>query len=256
VFSDVHANRDALEAVLDVGQRACAGLVCLGDLTGYGPDTEECVRIIRGLSSTFDPCIILGGNHDAVLSGKIPLEWFNRSAQSSVRRTKKKLSNDSLNWISSLPDSLDLETVIPFSRAMISHGSPLEPLTGYLFGGDETDEALAWLGRKNIEVCFTGHTHQTAVFSTRSDLGILYPVPGTSISLEGSIPVIVNPGSTGFPRSFNGSHSAEVPGEGTSVSEASFPAYYAVWDTDSKTVNFCEARYDRRPMEKRLDSMF
>ena len=89
VVSDIHANLDAIEAVFGAEAGTCTGLFCLGDITGYGPDPEECVRAVRRARSTFDPYIVLSGNHDAAISDKIPAEWFNKGAQFSVAYAKK-----------------------------------------------------------------------------------------------------------------------------------------------------------------------
>ena len=40
LISDIHANLDGLEAVLDAETSKCRGVICLGDITGYGPDPE------------------------------------------------------------------------------------------------------------------------------------------------------------------------------------------------------------------------
>ena len=49
VCSDVHANLEALQAVLsDADARGGFEEVwVLGDLVGYGPDPEACVRLLR-----------------------------------------------------------------------------------------------------------------------------------------------------------------------------------------------------------------
>jgi hypothetical protein len=137
-----------------------------------------------------------------------------------------------------------------------SHGSPLEPLTGYLWGTAETTAALSWLGKRDLRLCFCGHTHEAAVFSGMPKNRIMYPVPGEVVDVAGDARIarIINPGSTGFPRSFNGARTADMPGDALPVSESSFPAYYAVWDTMENTVTFRDARYDRRPVEDRIDA--
>ncbi|MEY3368859.1 MAG: hypothetical protein RI973_2014 [Bacteroidota bacterium] len=65
VFSDIHGNLPALEAML-----AHAGpadqYICLGDVVNYGPWGEECVHKVLGLPN----CIWLEGNHETYfLSG-------------------------------------------------------------------------------------------------------------------------------------------------------------------------------------------
>lgn len=253
VVSDIHANLDAIEAVLDRGAPSCEGFVCLGDITGYGPDPEECVRLVRSLESSFDPCRIIAGNHDAALSGKIPAEWFNKGAQFTLKYSKKALSSPSLEWLSRLSPSMDFSPSVH-----LSHGSPVEPLTGYLWGGLETVIALSWIADREQSLCFCGHTHEASIFSAREGESladhIRYPEPGTLVSVA-SGPVIVNPGSTGFPRSFNGGRTPDMEGSSEPITEACFPAYYAVWDTEGNTVEFRDVRYDRRPVEDRIDRM-
>ena len=60
IFSDVHANLEALEAVLaDARDNKCTHFVCLGDVVGYNANPHECVDRIREMD-----CPIVKGNHD------------------------------------------------------------------------------------------------------------------------------------------------------------------------------------------------
>jgi diadenosine tetraphosphatase ApaH/serine/threonine PP2A family protein phosphatase len=248
VVSDIHANADALGAVLRAEADSCAGFFCLGDIVGYGPDPSECVGTLRRADRTFEPCVILGGNHEGGLSGKIPEDWFNANAKKSVRRLKRDISDDDRGWLSALPPTYDFGEGV-----LLSHASPVEPLTGYLFGGFETDIALSFLVDSGVRLCFCGHTHDASAFGFVPSGFPRFPPPGSVLALgDTARPVIVNPGSVGFPRSFNGGRTADMPGSGEPISEASFPAYYAVWDTGAGTVTYKDARYDRRPVEKKI----
>ena len=43
LISDIHANIDALEAVIaDIQSLPCKAILCLGDVIGYGPEPAEC----------------------------------------------------------------------------------------------------------------------------------------------------------------------------------------------------------------------
>ena len=64
IISDIHANRTALEAVLDDAGTVDA-VWCLGDLVGYGPDPNECIETVRRLPNLVCPI----GNHDAAALG-------------------------------------------------------------------------------------------------------------------------------------------------------------------------------------------
>lgn len=265
VVSDIHATLDALEAVLSAEAGLCEGLFCLGDTIGYGPDPGECVAAIHAAERSFSATVILGGNHEAGLAGRLPLDWFNDHARRSVRHARSVLSPEDVAWLSGLPSSVRFN-----SGVVLSHGSPVSPTTGYLFGGSETDDALSYLEEVGARLCFCGHTHDASAFGALPSGFTRFPHPGATLRLGGddaprgeSAPawpspaaVILNPGSVGFPRSFNGGRTEDMPGDSEPISERSFPAYYAVWDTEGMEaagmVSFREVRYDRRPVERRI----
>ncbi|WP_053205588.1 metallophosphoesterase family protein [Jiangella muralis] len=60
VFSDVHGNLPALELMLEHAGHA-DGYVCLGDVVGYGPWSNECVDLVTALPNL----VYLEGNHEA-----------------------------------------------------------------------------------------------------------------------------------------------------------------------------------------------
>ena len=70
LLSDVHANLEALEAVLAVAaERRVGRILCLGDVVGYGASPNECLNLIREHSE-----MVLLGNHDsAALRPREPL---------------------------------------------------------------------------------------------------------------------------------------------------------------------------------------
>ena len=72
IFSDVHANLTALDAVLaDAEGRRPDAYLCLGDVVGYGPDPNECVARVRALGAE-----TVAGNHDRAAVGDVDLETF------------------------------------------------------------------------------------------------------------------------------------------------------------------------------------
>src|SRR5579864_3032592 len=64
IVSDIHANREALEAVLAHAHGDYDRIVCLGDLAGYGADPNFTVEWARANVSA-----IVRGNHDRVCAG-------------------------------------------------------------------------------------------------------------------------------------------------------------------------------------------
>lgn len=65
IMSDIHGNLEAFKAaVSDARKRGCGMMVCLGDLTGYGDQSRECVDFAM---KTMDVCLM--GNHDKIVPG-------------------------------------------------------------------------------------------------------------------------------------------------------------------------------------------
>jgi hypothetical protein len=63
IFSDAHANLEALRAVLaDAGRQGVVGVYNLGDTTGYGPNPIECLDL-----SMLLPVVLLGNNDQGIL---------------------------------------------------------------------------------------------------------------------------------------------------------------------------------------------
>lgn len=187
VLSDIHANRPALEAVLqDAGSFDV--IWCLGDLVGYGPDPNECVERIQ----EFDP-VCLAGNHDWAALGKLGLDDFNVDARMASRWTRETLTPQALEYLTNLPTNLVEEGYT------LTHGSPREPVWEYLL-----DASIATInfGYFETDICFVGHTHIPLLFVLNDERGRCYPItPPFSGPIQlGPHRMIVNPGSVGQPR--------------------------------------------------------
>ena len=86
IFGDIHANLEALQAVLaDAEERGCTHYACLGDVVGYNANPHECVEIIRELD-----CPVVKGNHDEQASVSSDLEGFNPLAEEAINWTRRK----------------------------------------------------------------------------------------------------------------------------------------------------------------------
>ena len=88
IFSDVHANLEALDAVLtDARDNKCTHFVCLGDVVGYNANPHECVDRIREMD-----CPIVKGNHDEQASLVESSRDFNEMAEAAILWTRDHLS--------------------------------------------------------------------------------------------------------------------------------------------------------------------
>lgn len=155
IFSDIHANLEALEAVLAkideiAKEEPIDQIWFLGDLVGYGPDPNECIVTLRARTD-----VIIAGNHDWAAVGKIDLEDFSAAARISAEWTAKQLTEEHRSFLSDLPERLDIDD------CTLVHGSPYGPLWEYL-----TSEILAERSFKHFSsrFCFVGHTHVPIIF--------------------------------------------------------------------------------------------
>lgn len=189
VFSDVHANMEALEAVLaDAGRRSPDAYVCLGDIVGYGPDPNECVARVQDLGAS-----AIAGNHDRAAAGLFATEAFSPLARAAIEWTARVLTAEHRAFLAALPERLE-------SRAFLAvHGSPRDPVEEYLL---TLPQALAIFIESDFEVCLVGHTHIPALF-VRSRNGHIRAqdlTPETPVRLAPTSRYIINGGSVGQPR--------------------------------------------------------
>lgn len=100
ILTDIHANREAFEAVLaDVALRGSDRIGILGDVVGYGPDPAWCTDRVRELVATGAFCI--KGNHDSAISNKS--EHLNVTALRAINWTRQLLSPDQTEFLAGLP---------------------------------------------------------------------------------------------------------------------------------------------------------
>ena len=196
ILSDIHANLEALNAVLaDAERQMWDRCLVLGDLVGYGADPDPVMDRLRELA----PDQIIRGNHDKVVSGVTDGEEFNSMALASARWTRTVIRDDNRQWLEDLPQGPQAASTDP--GVLLSHGSPLDE-EAYILGIDD-----AWMAfqQSSFRCCLFGHTHYPVVIELRDDdLDILLPGrEGGTIRMDASRRYLVNPGSIGQPRDGN-----------------------------------------------------
>lgn len=164
LISDVHANKPALEAVLE-DMPAVDEIVHAGDVVGYGPYP-------RGVIELFDEHDVtsIQGNHDRAVLGDFH-DNFHEIPKAVALWTADRLDADEKAYIDSLPLELELYD----GRVRVAHGAPDKPNT-YTYPENFRADLL---GSENVLVL--GHTHMQA--KSEFDSG-----------------TVVNPGSVGLPR--------------------------------------------------------
>jgi len=168
LLADIHGNLPALEAVLaHPAYRTAERAFCLGDVVGYYPAPRECAALLRreGIETIL-------GNHDAAYLEGRPCR-DNPVGRASQRLMQKLIDQPTRDFLASLPGQLtvDMEGV----RLWLIHGSPADPLEGYLNPADPIEIP------SQVDVLAMGHTHRQ--FARRI---------GQALA--------INPGSVGQPR--------------------------------------------------------
>ncbi|HKC57766.1 MAG TPA: metallophosphoesterase, partial [Vicinamibacterales bacterium] len=151
VISDIHANLEALDAVLAAAGPYDHALV-LGDLVGYGADPNAVIDRVRALPSA----TLIRGNHDKVGAGLENTDGFNYLARHAIEWTANALTPDHHDWLAALPQG----PVVVDDLVEICHGTPFDEDV-YIF--DDLD-AMRALHVARRPLCLFGHTHVVAAF--------------------------------------------------------------------------------------------
>lgn len=192
VLSDVHANLQALDAVLaETGTLDVDGFVVCGDLVGYGADPGPVLERLFELPLRS----MVAGNHDLAAVGRFSLEWFNEVAAEAIRWTVGELAPH-------LADALrGLEAKERSTEGLVVHGSVVEPASEYLMP-DEEDAAARSFDAEGFDRCFFGHTHLPTVFVRAADGAVRGRLmrEGDRLELDPGVRYLLNAGSVGQPR--------------------------------------------------------
>jgi predicted phosphodiesterase len=155
IMSDVHGNLEALSAAMDIfSENMVEDIYCLGDTVGYGPNPSECIEIVRRRTRKS-----VLGNHDAAIIGKEDPHRFNRYALISNIWTGENLTDDDKDWLLGLPLTMSTE-----SNCFMVHSAPYNPgAFNYILS---PRDAMLEFGEFDERICFIGHSHKPAVFSS------------------------------------------------------------------------------------------
>jgi predicted phosphodiesterase len=187
IFSDVHSNLEALQAFFEVVEEMPHDkLVCLGDLVGYGADPNLVLELVREKTD-----ILLAGNHDYAVCGKIKTTTFNSYAYHAALWTRKVLIYEKKKFLHSLPIYLENDGITWV------HSSPFEPEKWHYL--TSTKDAIKNFDVLKTNLAFMGHTHSPLVIEeTEKDRARI--IKGSSIKLSEDLRYLINVGSLGQPR--------------------------------------------------------
>ncbi len=186
ILSDIHGNRPALEAVVaEMDKLSVKRMLVLGDVVGYGPFPNDCLRMVAKAE------VCLQGNHEAGVIGALGERWFNDAAWGAIEWTRKKLTHADRELISTWRPTGQHEGI------QLAHAS-LNPdaVFDYLL----TTRALkAHFAVQKAALCFVGHTHVPEFWTEGREDSVPLPKSGV-YRLEAGRKTVINVGSVGLPR--------------------------------------------------------
>jgi diadenosine tetraphosphatase ApaH/serine/threonine PP2A family protein phosphatase len=214
IFSDVHSNLPALQAVEKAYEsERIDKFICLGDTVGYGARPEECSEIVRKMAA-----ITILGNHDAAVAGRMDYSYYYDAARNALDIHLTWLSPASLEWLRSLPYE-HKEQDLSFC-----HGSPLNLQEfEYIFSIEQAQQLLCCL-EDMARVTFIGHSHLCKAFALSPQS--VHEVVATQFIIRENYRYIISVGSVGQPRDYDNR------------------ASYTIFDTDEMSFEFKRVEYD------------
>lgn len=219
IFSDIHANLEALEAVLqDAEECRCTHFVCLGDVVGYNANPQECVARIRELD-----CPTVKGNHDEQASLTESSRDFNELAERAIDWTREHLGEEDKEWLRGLPFQ---RQVRDFTIVHATLDSPER--WRYVFNNLDATASFPY---QHTTICFFGHTHVPMAF-IRDEA--VQRVRVDELSIDMTKKYFINTGSVGQPR------------------DGDWRAAYCVYDVEKNMVEQRRVEYDLETTQKKI----
>lgn len=188
ILGDIHANLEALEAVIaEMERQKVQKYISVGDLVGYGANPRECIDRVRGVEA-----VVVAGNHDFAAVDKLNIDFFNTYARESALWTRSTLRDKDKDFIKNLKliEYCDDFTVV--------HSTLYMP---ELFEYIQTSyDAHLSFEQQTTPLSFLGHSHVPVNFFKRKNVSFNME---TEVKLEDGVKAMINVGSIGQPRDEN-----------------------------------------------------
>jgi diadenosine tetraphosphatase ApaH/serine/threonine PP2A family protein phosphatase len=218
LFSDIHGNREALDACLaHAARQRVDRFAFLGDLVGYGADPRYIVE--RVAQEVERGAVAVLGNHDQAAALGVT-EGMNDYARAAIEWTHRELDPASSDFIKKLPMS------IAEDDRLFVHSEASSPTSWiYITDAPSAERSLRSTGAR-ITVC--GHVHRPQLYhmsATKPPVFFL-PQSATPIPLVGNRKWLAVLGAVGQPRDQNPA------------------AAYAILDTEKNEITYLRAAYN------------
>jgi diadenosine tetraphosphatase ApaH/serine/threonine PP2A family protein phosphatase len=227
IFSDTHANVEALTAVLGAFEREQPGIdkfVCLGDTVGYGASPNECADLVRKVAA-----FTILGNHDAAVAGRMDYSYYYDAARQALDLHASMLTPENMAWLKTLPYE------VRDGHISFCHGSPVNiEEFDYIFAPEQAARCLPEWDRL-ADVTFIGHSHLCKSFALSPN--DVHEVVAQKFELRPGLKYIISVGSVGQPRDYDNR------------------ASYTIYDSDARVFEFKRVAYDIDSAAQKIFSM-
>ena len=224
VLSDIHANWEALQAVLRDAEGLYEEICCLGDVVGYGADPNAVTEWVRENVPR-----VIRGNHDKACCGLGDLSLFNPVARAAAEWTLPALTSENHDYLRGLAQG-----PMEVDGFLMVHGSVLDE-DDYLI---EPTDALPQFEPAGGSLVFFGHTHVQGGFlhwDADDEFDLQEPpLEGKQLRYTEGKRHLLNPGSVGQPR------------------DAVWQAGYALYDSDERLIDFRRCAYDIAASQQKI----
>lgn len=226
ILSDIHANSEALDAVLaHMEPRRVDAVWFLGDAVGYGGDPEHVLDWMAGAELPG----AVRGNHDKVVGGLEEPDTFSPIARDAALRTRDLISPQARERLRQLPRGPALVT----DDVGLCHGSWTDE-DYYIFA---PSDAHATFQHMDCSTLFFGHTHRACIYAQYNGGTVELPYDsGAEVILRDDARYLVNPGSVGQPR------------------DRDPRAGYALFDPDERRLALFRVPYDVQAAQTKIVS--
>lgn len=194
VFSDIHGNLSALNAVIkdfEARNYQPDSIALLGDIINYGMRPNEVVERLKELSTKYRIVVHLFGNHEKALIDGDTSHFSTERGKEVLDFTRNRLTQDSLAYIKGLTREGFAEKGIGGKSILFVHGSMVDPFWGKLNPETAGDSQYS-----RYDYVISGHSHIPQLFEN------FYPAENPDYRNKKRT-VFLNPGSVGQPRNHN-----------------------------------------------------
>ncbi len=219
IFSDIHSNLEALDAVCaDAETAGCDHFVCLGDIVGYNASPHECVERIQQMD-----CPTVKGNHDEQASLFESSRDFNELAEHAIEWTRENLTKPDREWLRDLRLQRQVRDFTIVHATLDTPGQ-----WGYVFNNLDAVTSFTY---QHTVVCFFGHTHVPMGF-VRDD-GV-HRIKLDGLHFDPAKKYLLNVGSVGQSR------------------DGDWRASYCIYDTEKNMVEHRRVKYDLQSAQDKI----